>query len=83
MADQLRREIRSMMEMQHWPGWVPELVTTQALEGKGIDALVSAIDATPPISTKPAKSNGGVATRSPTKCASSRWGAWSGVSTMR
>ncbi|MGA9945999.1 MAG: methylmalonyl Co-A mutase-associated GTPase MeaB [Candidatus Cybelea sp.] len=44
MADQLRREIRSMMEMQHWPGWVPELVTTQALEGKGIDALVSAIE---------------------------------------
>ncbi|HYL28063.1 MAG TPA: methylmalonyl Co-A mutase-associated GTPase MeaB, partial [Candidatus Nitrosotalea sp.] len=31
MADQLRREIRSMMEMLHWPGWVPELVTTQAL----------------------------------------------------
>ncbi|MFZ0032822.1 MAG: methylmalonyl Co-A mutase-associated GTPase MeaB [Candidatus Cybelea sp.] len=44
MADQLRREIRSMMEMQHWPGWVPELVTTQALEGKGIDELVSAIE---------------------------------------
>ncbi|MGA7284465.1 MAG: methylmalonyl Co-A mutase-associated GTPase MeaB [Candidatus Cybelea sp.] len=44
MADLLRREIRSMMEMQHWPGWVPELVTTQALEGKGIDELVSAIE---------------------------------------
>jgi LAO/AO transport system kinase len=44
MADQLRREIRSMMEMVHWPRWVPELVTTQALEGKGIDELVSAIE---------------------------------------
>jgi LAO/AO transport system kinase len=44
MADQLRREIRSMMEMQHWPGWIPELVATQALEGKGIDELVSAIE---------------------------------------
>jgi LAO/AO transport system kinase len=44
MADQLRREIRSMMEMLHWPGWVPELVMTQALEGTGIDALVAAIE---------------------------------------
>jgi LAO/AO transport system kinase len=44
MADQLRREIRSMMEMQHWPGWVPELVMTQALEGRGIDELVGAIE---------------------------------------
>jgi GTPase len=44
MSDQLRREIRSMMEMLHWPGWVPELVTTQALEGKGIDELVAAIE---------------------------------------
>ncbi|MGA8576605.1 MAG: methylmalonyl Co-A mutase-associated GTPase MeaB [Candidatus Cybelea sp.] len=43
MADQLRREIRSMMEMQHWPGWVPELVATQAVEGTGIDELVAAI----------------------------------------
>lgn len=44
MADQLRREIRSMMEMLQWPGWVPELVMTQALEGKGIDELVAAIE---------------------------------------
>jgi LAO/AO transport system kinase len=44
MADQLRREIRSMMEMLSWSGWVPELVTTQALEGKGIDDLVAAIE---------------------------------------
>jgi LAO/AO transport system kinase len=44
MADQLRREIRSMMEMQHWSGWVPELVATQALEGKGIQELVAAIE---------------------------------------
>jgi LAO/AO transport system kinase len=44
MADQLRREIRSMMEMQHWHGWIPELVATQALEGQGIDELVAAIE---------------------------------------
>lgn len=44
MADQLRREIRSMMEMLQWPGWIPELVMTQALEGKGIDELVGAIE---------------------------------------
>lgn len=44
MADQLRREIRSAMEMLQWDGWVPELVVTQALEGAGIDDLWSAIE---------------------------------------
>jgi LAO/AO transport system kinase len=44
MADQLRREIRSMMQMLQWPGWVPELVVTQAVEGRGIDELVGAIE---------------------------------------
>jgi len=44
MADQLRREIRTMMEMLHFPGWVPELVMTQALEGRGIGELVAAIE---------------------------------------
>jgi len=44
MANQLRREIRSMMEMLQFPGWVPELVTTQALAGDGIDDLWSAIE---------------------------------------
>ncbi len=44
MANQLRREIRSMMEMLQWTGWVPELVTTQALTGDGIDELWSAIE---------------------------------------
>jgi len=44
MADQLRREIRSMMEMLQWTGWVPELVMTQALEGRGLDELVAAIE---------------------------------------
>jgi LAO/AO transport system kinase len=44
MADQLRREIRSMMEMQQWSGWIPELVATQAIEGEGIDELVAAIE---------------------------------------
>jgi LAO/AO transport system kinase len=44
MADQLRREIRSAMEMLQWDGWVPELVATQALEGTGIDDLWTAIE---------------------------------------
>jgi LAO/AO transport system kinase len=44
MADQLRREIRSMMEILQWPGWVPELIMTQALEGRGITTLVAAIE---------------------------------------
>jgi LAO/AO transport system kinase len=44
MAKQLQREIRSMMEMQHFTGWIPELVMTQALSGEGIDELWSAIE---------------------------------------
>lgn len=44
MADQLRREIRSAMEMLQWDGWVPELVATQALAGEGIDQLWAAIE---------------------------------------
>jgi putative protein kinase ArgK-like GTPase of G3E family len=43
MAMQLQREIRSMLEMLHFPGWVPELVATQAIAGTGIDKLWSAI----------------------------------------
>ena len=43
MALQLQREIRSMMEMLHFHGWNPELVLTQALEGKGIAELWNAI----------------------------------------
>ena len=44
MANQLRREIRSAMEMLEWKGWVPELVATQALAGDGIDELWAAIE---------------------------------------
>jgi LAO/AO transport system kinase len=43
MALQLQREIRSMMEMLDYGGWVPQLVATQAVEGTGVDALWSAI----------------------------------------
>jgi len=43
MADQLRREIRSAMEMLEWKGWIPELVATQALAGDGIEELWAAI----------------------------------------
>jgi len=43
MALQLQREIRSMLEMLDYGGWVPELVSTQAVEGAGIDALWAAI----------------------------------------
>jgi len=44
MANQLRREIRSMMEMLDFSGWVPELVSTQALSGDGVDELWKAIE---------------------------------------
>ncbi|MGD0475470.1 MAG: methylmalonyl Co-A mutase-associated GTPase MeaB [Candidatus Velthaea sp.] len=43
MALQLQREVRSMMEMLQFSGWVPALVATQAVTGKGIDALWAAI----------------------------------------
>jgi LAO/AO transport system kinase len=44
MANMMKREIRSMMEMLSFPGWVPELVMTQALSGAGIDDLWIAIE---------------------------------------
>jgi LAO/AO transport system kinase len=43
MANQLKREIRSMMEMLDFSGWVPELVMTQATSGEGVDDLWAAI----------------------------------------
>jgi len=43
MALQLQREVRSMMEMLAYDGWVPRLVGTQAIQGTGIDALWDAI----------------------------------------
>lgn len=43
MALQLQREIRGMMEMLDFSGWVPELVATQARENVGIDRLWDAI----------------------------------------
>jgi LAO/AO transport system kinase len=44
MANQLKREIRSMMEMLDFSGWVPELVMTQATSGEGVDDLWAAIE---------------------------------------
>jgi LAO/AO transport system kinase len=44
MANLLRREIRSTMEMLEWKGWVPELVMTQALAGEGVEELWNAIE---------------------------------------
>lgn len=44
MANQLRREIRSAMEMLQWRGWIPELVVTQATDGTGIDDLWTALE---------------------------------------
>ncbi len=44
MANQLRREVRSMMEIVEYSGWVPELVTTQAISGEGIDELWAAVE---------------------------------------
>lgn len=44
MANQLKREIRSMMEMLEFSGWVPELVMTQATNGEGVDDLWAAVE---------------------------------------
>ena len=44
MANQLRREIRSMMEMLEFADWTPPLITTQATSGEGIDELWNAIE---------------------------------------
>ncbi|GAC1300049.1 MAG: methylmalonyl Co-A mutase-associated GTPase MeaB [Vulcanimicrobiaceae bacterium] len=43
MALQLQREIRGMMEMLDFSGWVPELVATRARENVGITELWDAI----------------------------------------
>jgi len=43
MANQLKREIRSMMAMLEFSGWVPEVVMTQALLGEGIEDLWNAV----------------------------------------
>jgi len=43
MANQLKHEIRSMMEMLDFKGWVPELVMTQATGGDGVEELWAAI----------------------------------------
>jgi LAO/AO transport system kinase len=44
MAGLLRREIRSMMEMLSFPGWVPEVISTQAVTGEGVEKLWAAIE---------------------------------------
>ena len=44
MANQLKREIRSMMAMLDFSGWVPELVMTQAVLGEGIEELWNAVE---------------------------------------
>lgn len=43
MALQLKREIRGMMEMLNFSGWVPELIATRARENAGISELWDAI----------------------------------------
>jgi LAO/AO transport system kinase len=43
MALQLQREIRGMLEMLDFSGWVPELVATRARESAGVDDLWKAI----------------------------------------
>jgi LAO/AO transport system kinase len=44
MANQLKREIRSMMEMLDFTGWTPELIMTQATSAEGVDDLWAAIE---------------------------------------
>jgi len=43
MALQLKREIRSMMEMLTFASWVPRLVATKAQQGEGVEELWQAI----------------------------------------
>lgn len=43
MALHLQREIRSMLEMIDFTGWVPPLVATRALTGEGIEELWDAV----------------------------------------
>jgi len=43
MANQLKHEIRSMMEMLDFRGWVPELIMTQATSGDGVEDLWAGI----------------------------------------
>ncbi len=44
MANQLKREIRSMMEMLEYKEWQPPLIMTQATSGEGLDELWRAIE---------------------------------------
>ncbi|MGH7738263.1 MAG: methylmalonyl Co-A mutase-associated GTPase MeaB [Candidatus Tyrphobacter sp.] len=44
MADLLRREIRSMLQMAGHAGWVAPIVATQAVRGDGIDELWAALE---------------------------------------
>jgi LAO/AO transport system kinase len=45
MALILKREIRSMLEILQFEGWVPPIVATQATDGTGIDDLWKAVQA--------------------------------------
>jgi LAO/AO transport system kinase len=45
MALQLKREIRSMMEILEFEGWVPPIVATKATDGTGIEELWKAVRA--------------------------------------
>jgi len=46
-ADQVRRELRSMLALAERPkgAWVPEIVKTVAMTGEGVDDVVAALDA--------------------------------------
>ncbi|MCZ4500061.1 MAG: transport system ATPase [Marmoricola sp.] len=46
-ADQVRRELRSMLGLAQRPegAWVPEIIKTVAMTGEGVDEVVTALDA--------------------------------------
>ena len=48
-ADQVRRELRSMLALAERPegAWKPEIVKTVASKGEGIDDVVAALDEAP------------------------------------
>ena len=83
MALQLQREIRSMLEMLDYGGWVPHLVATQALEARGIDDALGCDRRARRVSAHVGRTRAQATRRATnTACARSRWARSTGASTV-
>ena len=80
MALQLQREIRSMMEMLNFSGWVPELVARRRSKARASTSCGPRSRATTRGCAKAARSATSAARRSRTACASSRSARWNAAS---